>query len=328
MANALAIAAVSSVLKDLLTDGIIDAQLSGDVTVKVGPPPSNGIATSGAGAKSQLNLFLYQVTPNLNWRNQCLPSRNSQGARLNKSPIALDLRYLLTAYGIAQFDAEVLLGYAVQLLHEHPILSRDAIRTTFSAGAAGVNSGILPSRYQSLAASGLADQSELIKITPEYLDTEAMSRLWSSLQAKYHTSMAYHVSVVLIEREEEIAAGPPVRKPQVSVQPIQKPVIARVAPQRLVAGEKLTLVGHSLLGVEGTQVVFNDLAPETLSAANGSVVTDQKIEVTVPGTLPEGPNTVQILHLLRLSANQEIVVCAKSNVMAFVLMPVNVGGTP
>ena len=46
-----------------------------------------------------LNFFLYQVTPNLGWRNADLPSRENGGSRTTYPPLALDLHYLLTAYG-------------------------------------------------------------------------------------------------------------------------------------------------------------------------------------------------------------------------------------
>ena len=77
----------------------------------------------------RLNLFLYQVTPNRGWRNVALPSRSAvSGERLTNAPLALDLHYVLTAYGRADFQAEILLGYAMHLLHERPVLDRAAIR--------------------------------------------------------------------------------------------------------------------------------------------------------------------------------------------------------
>jgi hypothetical protein len=42
-------------------------------------------------------------------------------------PLALN-HYLLTAYGSADFQGDILLGYAMHLLHERPVLDRAAIR--------------------------------------------------------------------------------------------------------------------------------------------------------------------------------------------------------
>jgi hypothetical protein len=321
MANALAIAAVSAVLKDLLNNGLIDAQLGTDVSVRVGPP----LADRGQGNPNegtQLNLFLYQVAPNPTWSHQGLPSRNGRGDRIAVNPLALDLRYLLTAYGTDEFEAEILLGYAMQLLHETPILSRGAIRRTFSTGSSGVDGGVLPSRYQALAAAGLADQVELIKISPEYLDTEAMARLWSSLQAHYRTSTAYHLSVVLIEPQETPRAAQPVLHHRVTARPLALPFIERVEPQLLGPGASLTLRGQSLRG-NPTQVVFGNpaIAPVPLPAAPADPFTDAELRVPLPAGLRAGVNTVQVLHPLDLGTPSEPHRGVESNLAAFVLRP-------
>ncbi|MEZ4613451.1 MAG: DUF4255 domain-containing protein, partial [Caldilineaceae bacterium] len=147
MSNALAIAAVTAVLKDLLNNGLIQHDLSaavGTVAVTAKPPD---LITTGQNEEPQLNLFLYHVTPNAGWRNVGLPSRDAAGARVANPPLALDLHYLLMAYGGADFQAEILLGYAMQLLHETPTLDRDAIRTAL-APAPPVTGSILPPAFQ------------------------------------------------------------------------------------------------------------------------------------------------------------------------------------
>ncbi len=61
----------------------------------------------------RLNLFLYQVTPNQGWSSTGLPSRSSvSGERLTNAPLALDLHYVLTAYGRADFQAEILTSHS------------------------------------------------------------------------------------------------------------------------------------------------------------------------------------------------------------------------
>ena len=66
MSTALAIAGVTAVLRDLLNDGLINHNVSGQlgssVTVSV-LAPDRVVATGGSEA-SQINLFLYLVTPN------------------------------------------------------------------------------------------------------------------------------------------------------------------------------------------------------------------------------------------------------------------------
>ncbi|MGZ8323641.1 MAG: Pvc16 family protein, partial [Rhodoplanes sp.] len=58
-----------------------------------------------------------------------MPSRSGTGGeRLTNAPLALDLHYVMIAYGRADFQAEILLGYGMHLLHERPVLDRAAIR--------------------------------------------------------------------------------------------------------------------------------------------------------------------------------------------------------
>lgn len=198
MSSALAIAAVTAVLKDLLINGLIDRDLNasiGDVNVTALPPDR---ITTGADEASQLNLFLYNVSPNVGWRNADLPSRNGNGDRIANPPLALDLNYLLSAYGAHDFHAEILLGYAMQLLHENPVLPRAAIRTALSPTPV-TGGGGLPPTLQALAASDLAEQIEQIKIALRPLTVDDLSKMWTAFQAKYRPSACYTVSVVLIE---------------------------------------------------------------------------------------------------------------------------------
>ena len=211
MSSALAIAGVTAALKDLLNDGLLNHDLSQigsfDVTAK---PPDR--ITTGETETNQLNLFLYQVSPNIGWRNIGLPSRAPDGTRIANSPLALDLHYLLTAYGAQDFNAEMLLGYAMQLMHENPVLYRSQLRTALGAPPATVDGTVLGGPLGTLSALDLADQVELLKITPVYLSSEDLSKLWTSMQARYRPSMAYTVSVVLIQSTQPVKAAQPVLK--------------------------------------------------------------------------------------------------------------------
>ena len=210
MSSPLAIAAVTASLKDLLNEGLLNHDLSsiGSFTVTAQPPDR---ITTGNTEANQLNLFLYQVTPNLGWRNADLPSRDGGYKRLTNPPLAIDLHYLLTAYGAQDMNAEVLLGYAMQLLHENPVFTRQQLRTVLGAPSP-VDGMILPGPFGTLSAVDLAEQVEMVKISPVFLSAEDLSKLWTAMQARYRPSMAYIVSVVLIQAEEGTKAAPPVLK--------------------------------------------------------------------------------------------------------------------
>ncbi len=213
MSTALAIAGVTAVLRDLLNDGLVNHNVSGvlgsSVTVSVLAPDRVVPQGPGASESSQINLFLYLVTPNPGWHNERLPSRDASGRqRLTNQPLALDLHYLLSVYSGGDLHAEILLGYAMQLLHEMPVLTRDAIRTALNPSP--VVGASLPPALRALADSGLEDQIELIKLTPQYLNTEEMSKLWTAMQSHFRPTAAYTASVVLIEAQRAVRSPLPV----------------------------------------------------------------------------------------------------------------------
>ncbi len=270
MSSALAIAAVSAVLRNLLDDGMVEvAPAVGSVKVTAVAPDTIKLDDPDAGPS--LNLFLYRVSPNAGWSNAGLPSFDADGARVSNPPLALDLHYLLTAYGSSDFHAEILLGYAMSLLHGRPVLDRAAIRTALNPSPLGPS--ILPPAFQALAASDLADQVEAVKVTLEPLDTEEMSRLWSAIQAHYRPTAAYHASVVLIEAAKTTRSALPVltrgavdpgtgEEPGVFVQPNTGPPLPALfealppddqAAARL--GETVHLAGAHLAGT-GVAVDF------------------------------------------------------------------------
>jgi hypothetical protein len=271
VSSALAIAGVTAVLRDLLNDGMINHNVSGilgsTITVSVVPPdrvvPANGTEST------QLNLFLHRVTPNPGWRNSALPSRDSSGRhRLSNPPLALDLHYLLSAYSADELGAEILLGYAMHLLHEMPVLDRRAITVALnpspSVGTA------LPPALQALATCGLADQVEQIRLTPESLSTEEMSRIWTAVQSNYRPTTAYTASVVLIESAQPARAPVPVlsrggvdpntgRERGVVVQagllpplPTIESVLTANKQPAATVGAQLNVTGHHLDGTSRT----------------------------------------------------------------------------
>jgi Pvc16 N-terminal domain len=207
MSGPLAIGAVSAILRNLLDDGLVNvAPAVGSVTVTAVAPDTVKLDDPDAGPS--INLFLYRVSPNQGWRNAALPAYDANGSRLANPPLALDLHFLLTAYGNADFHAEILLGYAMAILHERPVLDRAAIRRALSPSPLGAS--ILPPAFQALAAADLADQLEAVTVTLEPMDTEEMSRLWSAIQAHYRPTAGYLVSVVLIEPVKPTRSSLPV----------------------------------------------------------------------------------------------------------------------
>jgi hypothetical protein len=301
MSSPLAIGAVSAVLRNLLDNGLIEAGNAMGATVAVSVVAPDTIDLDDAESPPRLNLFLYQVTPNPGWRNMGLPSRGSAtGERLTNAPLALDLHYVLTAYGRADFQAEILLGYAMHLLHERPVLDREAIRRALDPSPLDLS--MLSPAFQALAASDLADQLEQIKLTPSVMTSDDMSKLWSAIQSHYRPSVAYQASVVLIEGSRPGVSPLPVlsrglrdpatqRERGVLVNPDllpSVPTLLRTEPRfsqsgaRL--GEPVTVTGARLAGSNHVVLLRHrlnedpfELPPDSVAASGTSLI------ITLPG---------------------------------------------
>jgi hypothetical protein len=332
MSNALAIASVTAVLKNLLDNGMVDAKSSGPVTVGVSPP--DRIAT-GESEQAQLNLFLYSVAPNLGWRNVGLPSRDAEGQPVSNPPLALDLYYLLSAYEKGDFDAEILLGYAMQILHETPVLDRAAVRTALGV-IDPAKASSLPSPLNALAMSDLAEQAEQIKIAPHRLDVDEMSKLWTAFQAKYRPSAAYHVSVVLIESTRPVRSPLPVlsrgrpvpsegRDEGVAVQPNllpPVPTLESLAPPdnnpSVRLGEVLTVIGHRLAGTNLSAVCRTRLLKDPIHAFIKAGGGSERLEVVIPSDPIGWPAGVYTLELTLTDPEGR---SRRTNALPFALVP-------
>jgi hypothetical protein len=329
VSSALAVASVSFVLVDLLNNGLIDRDIGsslGEVIVNALAPDR---VDEQRNTKSALNLFLYNVTQNEAWRNVNYPSRNAAGDLINNPPLALNLHYLLTAYGAEQFHAEILLGYGMQLLHETPVLPRAAIRRSLAAPTEVNAGGGLPAAMLNLYTSDLADQVELIKIWPQTLTTEEISRLWTAFQAKYRPTAAYQISVVLIQSEASTQQALPVRKRTISVTPFQKPVITQVLSQLTPVSPVLNrpIFADSILVLQGTELQGGVTTVQFGSVeAIPTSITGSQIVVPLPAGLLPGAQSVQVVQSVLVGDPPLPHNGVESDPAGFVLQP-NILGT-
>jgi hypothetical protein len=316
VSTALAIAATTRVLSSVINQAI--ESTSGSAAVLGSPPYLTSKAPdqleTGQSEKAQLSLFLYHVTYNQGWREAGLPSRNGTGAGIDRPPLALDLHYLLIAYGEGEYIPQILLGIGMQALHETPFLYRQQITNVFTPPPP------LSTLDAALATADLADQVEMIKVTPQPLSTEDLSKLWTAFGSKYRPSVGFEATVVLIESDAPVQAALPVRSFNIDVLQLAQPIIAAVSPLHLPWGSPLplTLTGANLSGHEG-EVVFdnNPGAPQVPKpvGTGGSEIT------TVVPPLPAGINTLRIVQQVTIGALPPKNV-VQSNVSLFYLQPV------
>lgn len=298
MSSALAISGVSAVLQFYLANLYtgLSALFGGTVTVSSKAPDIVQESFSSGGVENQVNLFLHQVTHNVGWRNQDLPSVGADGmTRLSDPALALDLHYLLTAYGTQDWQAEALLGFALLMLHENPVLTRNDISNAIAKLPVTDPTNPLSTP---LGTVGLADQIEMLKITPSTLGREEMAWLWTALKADYRPTFPFQVSVVLIEPENPAIAPLPVLVRQITVEPDLSPfpnltdVIPPGGQPAAALGDIVTVTGSHLLNATG--VVLNNslrgiqqtLLP--LAPATNTSLQFQPPNLGAPGELAAG----------------------------------------
>jgi hypothetical protein len=327
MSGTLAIAAVSAVLKYLLLNSQSAFNVSGTVNnLRISAVPPDLVGDDNP----NINIFFYRATPNTGWSQRDLPSRDSRGERITNPFLALDLHYLITAHATQDFEGEVLLGYAMQVMHENPVLGRQAIRdalrpSTLTLPNPLVNAETTESLLAAFAAADLAEQFEQIKITPYNMSSEDASNLWSALQTRYRPTAAYIISVALIRSRRPSRAAPPVRNYNVYALPFRQPVITDVLAEDgpgtpIVTGKKLVLRGQSLRG-DDTRVLLAGAEVGRRDAGAGMTVGDREISLNFPASARPGIQSVQVKHYLDIGTPPGPHRGFESNVAAFVLQP-------
>jgi hypothetical protein len=282
MSNALSIAAVTATLRNLLDQGLIDAGEAG-VIVTTRPPDRARNGTNG----NQVNLFLYHTAINPAWRNMDVPWRVKPGES-GHPPLPLNLYYLINAYAGENEDDIVtdttqllgnhrLLGLAMSILHDHPVLHAKEIMAN------------LPSQDQQ---DYPYDQVENVRITPQPLSLEEITKIWTGFQTEYRLSAAYEVSVVLIESTRPRRAPMPVLRrgsedrgvetllgPFPAIEEVRRPPGARYGFQ---LGDPLEILGRNL-GGEGVRVRFtHPLLPVDQFLTPKPTRTAEKLELDLP----------------------------------------------
>ncbi|MFD7505953.1 DUF4255 domain-containing protein [Streptomyces sp. NPDC059850] len=205
MSNALAFATVTKALARLIADNLrpeIDIAVTVDTKKPPAEPPLD----------PTINVFLYQVTPNASMRHNDLPTRASDGTLLKRPAAAMDLNYLISAYGDeAELIGQRLIGCVVRTLHEIPVLPKDVIEEVIA-------------QHPYLAGSDLAESIQRVRFTPTQMDVDETSKLWGMLyQTPYTLSVCYQGALVLIEGREKPVPAKPVERYTVRVLPFGAP---------------------------------------------------------------------------------------------------------
>jgi hypothetical protein len=105
MSTTAALAATTQMLRSVLLDATSTLWAKLGSTPAISAVPPDRITTEEA---DQLNVFLYRTSLNPGWRDEGLPVRSANGARLTQPPLALDLHYVISAHCKTDLHAEPL----------------------------------------------------------------------------------------------------------------------------------------------------------------------------------------------------------------------------
>ncbi len=281
MSNPWAIAAVTAVMRHALQQQLGAAASGGilhDSDVISQPPDRVQI---GSDLPSRLNLFLYEITNNEALSNDRLPRRSGAGTQVEIPQMTLRLRYLLMACGAVDFENEILLAHGLQTFNKTPVIPRSTISAVLDPALAD-GAGIPPQAFREEAVA-IADQFELLRITPVFMHFDEMSKIWAGLQSAYRPSLIFEVSVVIVEETRAVHRALPVlrrgsedrgwdaRANLFSSAPVLLVMRAPDAQPAALADGSLTLIGAGFTGT-GLRVRFRQDSLGHAFEASGAAV--------------------------------------------------------
>jgi|GEM_PF-6454988 len=323
MPNGFALPALSHVLRRLLLDAAPQEDLSflgsGGWQVTMLAPD---LVKRGDKDAPLLNLFLYQIGRNSGHYNRNARTHDADGNRVAAPPLAVDLRYLITAYGSKAYQAEAMLAHAMVALHDRPVLTQEFIADSLKLPAT-------PDAVdKQLAASGLAEQGESVHLSVDNLSADDLARLWSGFQLGLRPSVSLLATVLLMSSRRTPRASLPVESRTITTVPLNRPVIDMVAreggPQLpiepgsriLVTGQRLYAVPMTLLiGETDVTALIDNTAPDFPAT----------LAVDLPASLPAamlaGVQSAQVRHGVQIAGEPAPRPLIASNVAAFLLRP-------
>ena len=132
-------------------------------------------------SRPALTIFLYRADFNKAMR----AAWAAVGSYTRQSQLALDLHFLITAWGDSAEDEYAILGRTMQIIEDTPILSGPLL----------------------VGATDWA-ANECVQLVMEDVETETLMRIFDSLPADYRLSVPYIARVVRIEGAQEQTEPP------------------------------------------------------------------------------------------------------------------------
>lgn len=121
-----------------------------------------------------LSLYLYRVTFNEHLRN----ASRVNGFEDRKTPLAVDLHYLMTIWANSALAEHTILAWAMQQMHQNPVLDGSSLSPEPGWGA-----------------------DDVIQLIPAELSNEDIMRIWDAVDPPYRLSVSYIARVIRIDSE-------------------------------------------------------------------------------------------------------------------------------
>lgn len=164
---------VSSVLRQVLTEAMSD--------IRPLPAPvadMHDLRGEIPTSPPLLTLFLYEVCEDPSLRNRGrVRELTATGVRQFKPPMALVLRYLVTAWGGDRVTEQRMLGRVLHALYDDSILSGPVL------------------------TGSLAGLDEALHVTLVPLTLEERTRVWWAVQKPYRLSLNYEIRIAHLDSE-------------------------------------------------------------------------------------------------------------------------------
>jgi Pvc16 N-terminal domain len=183
---------VSMLFSELNADSQINGLIDSEDRISLESP-----AALESNNSVRLSMYLYRILENPYMKNR-FPVEGP-GAQQRKSPLTLDLSYVLTPMIGTPREQQIVLGKAMQVLYDRAILSGSDLNG-------------------SLGTSG-----EEIRLILNPVSLEELTRVWQALEIPYRLSVCYIARVAIVESEQQKFSQPVVDK-RISYQKLQKQV--------------------------------------------------------------------------------------------------------
>lgn len=318
MSTVLAVAGVTAVLQDMLGNRLTTEPLATALgTVQISGLPPDRVVLSESADPMQVNTFLHQVSRNPGWSNLGAPERSAAGARIAAPPLVLDLHYLITAYADSPLRSEMLLAAIAQTFAETPVPDRATI-------VAAVNPAAPPSGFPAeLTNCGLEDQIEHLRITPEAMSGEEISKLWSALQARYRPTLGFRVTTVIIDSAAMAASPLRATRAGISATPLRRPEIVRIEAASdprdpITPGSRVAVLGARLSAPNLRLMVGGNDMTAAITATSDTRVS---LDLASPGVLFAGAHTVTVGQLTEVGEPPALRETIVSNPAVMILRP-------